>query len=472
MIDIERENDRLLKSTNAISRSRRPSGRFWLYVILFMQSLVAIGQDSHYWNIQYGTKATLLGGMVIGSVSDLSATYYNPGAISLFENPKLIISAKVYEFERITIDDGAGLNQDLVSDKIATAPNFFAMKIKMDSTENNKLAISVLTRQYMDMNFSTTAITQGNNPATGAATTSGYFKGNAYLNEMWGGISFSHKVNENIGLGVTGYGVYRYQTLMIQSIVEELETTNQISSYVNFKNIDYTNYRALLKAGLAVKLQPFTMGLTVTTPSLNVLGSGHFGYGKIINEPDTVANNVYQTSYQDSLKTIYKSSWAIGIGAAYWHEKYNIHVSAEWYNAVKDYHPMVVQPFVAQSSGEIIQKEVNHELNSVLNFGVGLDYNINKKTSVSGGFTTDYSAKDTDVVSNISLTKWNIYHVSAGSNFQIGKTEITLGLSYSFGKNLINQQVDINNITRFNNAIKPNVNTEFTRIKLLFGFIF
>ena len=37
-------------------------------------------QDSHYWTNQYGTRATLLGGAVIGSVLDLSGTYYNPGA--------------------------------------------------------------------------------------------------------------------------------------------------------------------------------------------------------------------------------------------------------------------------------------------------------------------------------------------------------------------------------------------------------
>lgn len=34
----------------------------------------AQAQDTNHWNLQYGTGATLLGGAVIGSVSDLSAT--------------------------------------------------------------------------------------------------------------------------------------------------------------------------------------------------------------------------------------------------------------------------------------------------------------------------------------------------------------------------------------------------------------
>ncbi len=54
-------------------------------VILLAGLHSARGQDTQYWNLQYGTRSTLLGGAVIGSVSDLSATYYNPGALGLYK---------------------------------------------------------------------------------------------------------------------------------------------------------------------------------------------------------------------------------------------------------------------------------------------------------------------------------------------------------------------------------------------------
>jgi len=38
--------------------------------MLLLLATGARAQDTHYWNIQYGTRATLLGGAVIGSVSD------------------------------------------------------------------------------------------------------------------------------------------------------------------------------------------------------------------------------------------------------------------------------------------------------------------------------------------------------------------------------------------------------------------
>lgn len=58
------------------------------FILLLTTSIQ--GQEDNYWNIQYGTRSTLLGGTVIGSVSDLSATYYNPGAIALFRDVNFI----------------------------------------------------------------------------------------------------------------------------------------------------------------------------------------------------------------------------------------------------------------------------------------------------------------------------------------------------------------------------------------------
>ena len=39
----------------------------------------AHAQDAHYWNLQYGTRAELLGGAVIGSKVGISNSLYNPG---------------------------------------------------------------------------------------------------------------------------------------------------------------------------------------------------------------------------------------------------------------------------------------------------------------------------------------------------------------------------------------------------------
>ncbi len=425
-------------------------------------------QDSHYWNLQYGTKATLLGGAVIGSVSDLSATYYNPGAIPLFDDPKVILSAKVYQYEKIKVINGAGENKDLSHSSISPSPSFVAFKVKIDSTQRNKLAFSVLTRQSMKFKLETRQTKQD----TGNTIINGGISAFQDFDEIWAGATYSHKVSNIIGLGLSPYVAYRNQNSRLQIVVEELQADTGIASLFVLKSYNFSNYRALAKAGIAVNLKPLTFGLTITTPSLNILGSGSFGFNNFINDPDSVSNNVYETNAQDSLKTTYNSSWAMGIGAAYWGKKINIHVSAEWYNAVKKFHPITLKPFYSPTSGNIVQNEINQQFESIINAGIGMEYKLNDKWSIAGSFITDFSSSIKSLKSNISLTGWDIYHVSAGSNFSIGRAEITLGLSYSFGSDDIKQVADIENTGGFGNDIQPTAEVHFTRLKVLFGFVF
>ena len=53
------------------------------------------GQDSHYWTNQFGNRARLLGGAVIGSTDDLSAVYYNPGGLALVEKSEILLAVMV-----------------------------------------------------------------------------------------------------------------------------------------------------------------------------------------------------------------------------------------------------------------------------------------------------------------------------------------------------------------------------------------
>lgn len=185
-----------------------------LFLIVFVLMLApSYAQDSHYWNIQYGTKSTLLGGSVIGSVRDLSATFYNPGAVALFDDSKLILSAKVYQYEQVTVINGAGQNKDLDYSSISPSPTFVAFKINIDTTGKNKLAFSLLTRQSMNFDFETRQIgTERNLNEYGSNFAAGGLSLQQKFDEIWGGLTFSHKLNDFIGLGFTTYIAYRNQT--------------------------------------------------------------------------------------------------------------------------------------------------------------------------------------------------------------------------------------------------------------------
>ena len=104
------------------------------FMLTFFTRLIA--QENNYWNIQYGTRSTLLGGAVIGSVSDLSATFYNPGAIALFPDVKFILSAQVYQLDNYRIVDGAAEGEDLEYSSIVPSPNFVAFDLAFNFLGN------------------------------------------------------------------------------------------------------------------------------------------------------------------------------------------------------------------------------------------------------------------------------------------------------------------------------------------------
>ena len=79
-----------------------------IIICYLMLAVTVYAQDTNFWTQQYGTRSTLLGGAVIGSVDDLAAVYYNPGLFAMLESPGFILSAKVYMNSTVTVEDGAG----------------------------------------------------------------------------------------------------------------------------------------------------------------------------------------------------------------------------------------------------------------------------------------------------------------------------------------------------------------------------
>ena len=194
-----------------------------LCIFIYTSSLDA--QDNNYWNIQYGTKSTLLGGAVIGSVSDLSATYYNPGAIALFPDIKFILSAQVYQLDNYKIKDGAGKGKDLDYSSLIPSPNFVAFNIKFDFLGDDRLAISVLTRQNINFDFITRLIDSVDviQSSPGKEDFAGGIDLSKQFDDIWGGITYATKFNKVFGLGFTGYLAFANLKSSNEVILQALE---------------------------------------------------------------------------------------------------------------------------------------------------------------------------------------------------------------------------------------------------------
>ena len=120
--------------------------RTLLLAVLLLAPPSLLAQDSHYWTFQYGPSSSLLGGAVIGSVSDVSATFYNPAALSLSDDLAFAVSANVFEISGVTLEDGGGTGVDLGTQRSGLRPSLIAGTIGRNLLGNDVLAYSVLTR--------------------------------------------------------------------------------------------------------------------------------------------------------------------------------------------------------------------------------------------------------------------------------------------------------------------------------------
>ena len=447
--------------------------------LLLLLAASAGAQDTHYWNIQYGTRATLLGGAVIGSVTDLSATYYNPGAVALFENPGFILSAKVYEHNSLTATNGAGPGRDLSSSSITPSPSFVAAAFGINLLGAEQIAFSILTRQKMNTQTTTRRIDTFDLLPTvpGEENFAGGLSFDQNFEETWVGLTWARKLSSKVGLGLSPYVAYRSQKLRRDILVEVLDAAGASSSLTDIRTFQYQNYRLLAKAGIGFKLTPLTLGLTVTTPSANVLGKGSAGSHYFLNgvdlDGDGTIDNQFASDFQEDVKSQYPSSWAMGAGAAYGFGKMKIHLSAEWFDAVKTVDVLQTQDFIAQSSGDTLTNQLIQELDSVVNFGLGVDYRSGEKSMISGGFVTDFSASKPSSAANLNLSTWDIYHISGGATFELKKVDITLGLAYSFGSETVQRLFNLSDADE-ESLLDAVAETELKirRIKFLFGFNF
>ena len=230
-------------------------------------------QDAHYWNLQYGTRAELLGGAVIGSKVGLSNTFYNPGALGLLKRPSLVLSSLAIELTSISLPQDPP-RDDLTNLRLSTVPNFISGTLWFGVLGGSQLAYSFLTRQDFDVRF--TARAEVNTPGVGGADTlrAAELLTEATVGENWVGITWSKATKRGLGIGLTQYFAYRGQRTRGQFIGQQTVSggAGQAVQYVD--EFDFWHLRTLTKLGVLFERQDYSLGVTATTPSVGIMGSG------------------------------------------------------------------------------------------------------------------------------------------------------------------------------------------------------
>ncbi|HEY7819516.1 MAG TPA: hypothetical protein VIG29_14935, partial [Vicinamibacteria bacterium] len=215
----------------------------------------ATAQDNHYWTSQFGNRARLLGGAVVGSATDLSALSYNPGALALVPKPELLLSGTVFQYESVGVANALGPGAGLSDNRFALVPSLFAGEIHFDALGDNRIGYAFLTRQDAEFRVNERAeITerlQGSIPGLRFASSGVQFE--TRLREYWFGGSWSRKIGERIGFGVSPFIAVRNQRARSQALTQALGQPKEGGEggiAITNLDFDYQHWRLLLKAGV------------------------------------------------------------------------------------------------------------------------------------------------------------------------------------------------------------------------------
>lgn len=437
-------------------------------------------QDSHYWTNQYGTRATLLGGAVIGSVLDLSGTYYNPGGLSLLEDPETLMATKVFQYPVVTLV-GEGVDfVPLHSRDPGPAPSLVAGTVRIRGLRNHWFGYSYVSRQEvrLGLSVSSTGSRDVLPDVPGPEDYATQFRLDEKLTERWLGLTWSTRMGKGIGVGVSQYFAIRTHRTSVEQTIEALTAAGRTGTALDARQYQYRHVRVLWKMGLACDFDPISLGLTLTTPSLSLVGFGSTGLNSAVAaldvDGDGVSDDYLAADFRNHLRPRFRSPFSLAAGMSVNFRKVRLYSSLEWFAGQAPFTVLDAEEFVAQSTGETLSTDVRHEVAPVLNLGVGLEWSYSHRFKGYASFTTDYSAKRAGTETNLSLTDWDIHHIVTGAEFSIKSWQLTAGLGVSFGARGVGWRPDVFERAGFGDLWDPFAGLRFryANYKAIIGFAF
>ena len=237
--------------------------RFMLFagvLTLFLLAGPLWSQDSHYWTEQFGNRARLLGGAVIGGGSDIAVVYYNPGALALMENPEILLAGNVFEVRNVSADPISPAVEGSSSTSFSLSPSLFAGQLR-NEVLGGQFAYSFLTRSRADFRLAA----QSSLPTDEVDIPNVSFASNNVLVEQrlgdyWFGGTWARAFGERIGLGISTFFAIRSQTTRFQDAFTVLAEDNRAAVSSEIRDFSFYNGSAPVEDRVGDQLGEMEVG--------------------------------------------------------------------------------------------------------------------------------------------------------------------------------------------------------------------
>lgn len=430
----------------------------FLFILFGLVTVLSSAQDYHYWSEQFGTRASFLGGAATAGLNDNSDVYYNPAAMAYIEKPSLSISVNAYRFSTIYLNNVLGDGLSVKGHSLNILPNMIAGVLPLKKHPKLRLGYAVITKRFYENKFNyfhahfadIIKSEPGNEIFLGS-----YYYYHA-VKEYWGGIAASYKINEHIALGLSHYGAYRNVKYTNQYDLDVLPSdggAGEISSVTSTIIFDYWNVKILFKPSISFHYDKFRMGITYTTPTMNIVGRGNvYRDFSVVNLSEVISSDIAVLDRQNKIKTTHKDGGSLAVGLSFKLNKNNwLHFSNETFFAAKEYYifehetsPNVFPTSITEDEvinffGQQRFLSLKEKSKLVSNFGLGLESKVSDKLSMLFGARTDFLHNADPNFQfdrlQVSSSKWDLFHISIGAETFIKNKRYMAGIEFGFAGN-------------------------------------
>lgn len=381
-----------------------------LLVISFLNSY-SFGQDNHYWNDQFGIKATALGGAVVGGQNDYSMVYYNAAAMTLVEKRALSFSVNAYQIRKFKQQNALGPKQDLHSTEFSVVPNMVAGIMIPKKFPKWHVGYMLLSKNVHNSKLN--SLHSARYDAIDLPGEENFVS--TYAQEIRNieysvGFGISYDATPNLSFGLTHMGIFKsvkyYNDYSITVLPQDTSSSQdtRFSSKISF---NYWDVKAMFKPSILLHYPKFRIGFAATLPTFNIVGRGTFfrEFSTLnLDGEGILPFDISIASKSTRNKVTHKNpaSFSLGISAQL-SEKIWLNVSAETF-LKQNYYLIHPDPSEAQHYPEFITDSVIIALfggqeflaygegsRPVTNVGIGIDINLSKKAAIQFGGHTDFN---------------------------------------------------------------------------------
>lgn len=417
-------------------------------------------QDNHYAWMQFGSRNSILNSANLSRFEDQSAVIVNPATLSEATQSSFNFSTNAVGFNSINFKNGLGEGFTIKNSSLTILPSLAAGVIKpKKSNKNLVIGYALYTSNTDLLNFSDRVESKidliNETESPGDENYLAQYNITTNLDEISivGGVGWN--ITPFLSLGLSQNFVYRTQEYAQKFSAYAIPDKNSGASVdLTGTNYDYyTRYSKLItytKIGLNAKMKSWDIGLTASTPTLGIMGTGYIladlslSNVRLDEDLNVPRKNFLANGEFDKIKATYKYPVNVALGVSRPFGKVRLYGSIAWFGNINTYN--ILDPgdagFLQPPSDENVLY-TNKVLSlwstnrTVINWSLAADWMIRDDYHLLFSLRTDEYFSDFIPEQdgfNPAIKQWDNYHFTIGTQRKFGWSEWVVGLRYNYAK--------------------------------------